>query len=68
MSKSRSEAAITKHHRLAVVLAGKNLLASAGDRRDWVPSLGWEGALEEGSTTHSRMLTWRIPWIECGRL
>ena len=61
MSKSRSEAAITKHHRLAVVLAVKN-------RRDWVPSLGWEGALEEGSTTHSRMLTWRIPWIECGRL
>lgn len=47
MSKSRSEAAITKHHRLVVALC-KEPVASAGDRRDWVPSLGWEGALEEG--------------------
>ena len=24
----------------------------------------WEGPLEEGMTTHSSILAWRIPWIE----
>ena len=27
-------------------------------------SLGWENALEEGMTTHSSILAWRIPCIE----
>ena len=27
----------------------------------WVWSLGWENPLEEGMTTHSSILTWRIP-------
>ena len=27
----------------------------------WVKSLGWEDALEEGMTTHSSILAWRIP-------
>ena len=27
----------------------------------WVWSLGWEDLLEEGMTTHSSILTWRIP-------
>ena len=27
----------------------------------WVKSLGWEDPLEEGMTTHSRILAWRIP-------
>jgi len=32
-------------------------------------SLGWEGPLEKGMATHSRILAWRIPWIvEPGRL
>ena len=26
----------------------------------WVPSLGWEDPLEEGITTHSSILAWRI--------
>ena len=30
----------------------------------WVQSLGWEGPLEEGTATHSRLLAWRIPWTE----
>ena len=30
----------------------------------WVQSLGWEDALEEGMTTHSSTLAYRIPWIE----
>ena len=27
----------------------------------WVLSLGWEDTLEEGMTTYSRILAWRIP-------
>ena len=27
-------------------------------------SLGWEEPLEEGMTTHSSVLAWRIPWTE----
>ena len=27
----------------------------------WVRSLGWEHPLEEGMTTHSSILPWRIP-------
>ena len=29
-----------------------------------VGSLRWEGPLEEGMATHSRILAWRIPWTE----
>ena len=29
-----------------------------------VQSLGWEDPLEDGTTTHSRILVWRIPWTE----
>ena len=29
-----------------------------------VPSLGWQGPLEEEMTTHSTVLAWRIPWTE----
>ena len=28
----------------------------------WVQSLGWEDPLEKGTTTHSNILAWRIPW------
>ena len=27
----------------------------------WVPSLGWEDPLQEGMTTYSSILAWRIP-------
>ena len=30
-------------------------------RETWVPSLGREGPLEKGITTHSSILAWRIP-------
>ena len=30
----------------------------------WVQSLGWEDHLEKGMTTHSSILTWRIPRTE----
>jgi len=29
-----------------------------------VQSLGWEDALEEGMTTPSGILAWRIPWTQ----
>ena len=33
-------------------------------RETWVQSLCWEDSLEEGLTTYSSILAWRIPWIE----
>ena len=30
----------------------------------WVQTLGWEDSLEKGMATYSRVLAWRIPWIE----
>ena len=30
----------------------------------WVLSLVWEDLLEEGMSTHSSILAWRIPWTE----
>ena len=30
----------------------------------WVRSLGWEDPLEKELATHSRILVWRIPWME----
>ena len=43
------------------VETGKNLPAVQETR---VQSLGWEDPLEKGMSTHSNMLTWRIPWTE----
>ena len=40
---------------------GKNLLAM---QETWVRSLGWQDPQEEGMTTHSSILAWRIPWAE----
>ena len=30
----------------------------------WVQSLVWGDPLEEGMTTHSSILAWKIPWTE----
>ena len=30
----------------------------------WVQSVGEEDLLEEGMAIHSRILAWRIPWID----
>ena len=30
-------------------------------RKTWAQSLVWEDPMEEGITTHSSILTWRIP-------
>ena len=47
-----------------MALGAKNPSASAGDIRDLGLITGWEDPLEEGMTTHSDILTWRIPWPE----
>ena len=39
----------------------KNLPAK---HKTQVQSLDWENPLEKGMATHSRILTWRIPWTE----
>ena len=41
--------------------AVKNLLALKEMQETWVQSLGREDPLEEGMTTHSSVLAWRIP-------
>ena len=42
----------------------KNLLAMQAPQETWVQSLGQEDPLEEGMTTHSSVLAWRVPWTE----
>ena len=44
-----------------VVQMVKNLPAMQETR---FQSLGWEDPLQKGMATHSRILAWRIPWIE----
>ena len=45
-------------------LVVKNPPANAGDIRDADLIPGLEDPLEEGMTTHSSILAWRIPWTE----
>ena len=33
-------------------------------QKTWVRFLGWEDPMEKEMATHSRILTWRIPWKE----
>ena len=47
-----------------VALVVKNPPANAGDIRDAGSIPGQEHPLEEGMTTHSSILVWRIPWTE----
>ena len=42
----------------------KKLPAMQKMQEMWVQSLDWEDSLEEGMTTHSSILAWRIPWTE----
>ena len=37
----------------------KNLPAM---RKTWVRSMGWEDPPEKGTTAHSSILAWRLPW------
>ena len=48
-----------------MALVGKNPPANGEDKRDMSSILELkEDPLEEGMTTHSRILAWRIPWTE----
>ena len=42
----------------------KNAPANEGDIETQVRSLGQDDRLEEGMTTHSSIVAWRIPWTE----
>ena len=45
----------------------KNTPANAGDVRDAgsIPgTVDWDDHHEEGTATHSSILTWKIPWTE----
>ena len=42
----------------------KNLPVVQKTQEIRVCSLGWEDPLEEGMTTHSSILAWKIPWKE----
>ena len=56
-----------KHYDLTGFPGGsavKNLPAMQELQETWVRSLGQEDPLEEGITTHSSILAWRIPWTE----
>ena len=46
------------------VLVVKNLHTSVGDIETQVRSLGQDDRLEEGMTTHSSIVAWRIPWTK----
>ena len=50
-------------------LEGASLLAQmvkslTAEQETQVRTLGWDDPLEEGMTTHSSILAWRVPWTE----
>ena len=47
-----------------MALVVKNPPPNAGDSRDMDSIAGLEDLLEEGMTTHSSILAWRISWTE----
>ena len=44
--------------------AVENLPAVRETQETWAGSLGRDGPLEKGMTTHSSIRAWRIPWTE----
>ena len=44
--------------------SGKEPACQCRRQEIWVRSLGREDPLEEGKTTNSSILAWRIPWTE----
>ena len=55
METKTKESKLRKKEASLVAQTVKNLPAV---RETWVPSLGWEDALEEGMATHSSILPW----------
>ena len=56
-----------KMQHVSVVLASpvSQMVKNLPEVRDtWVQLLGWEDLLEKDKPTHSRILSWRIPWTE----
>ena len=53
-----------KCSRLGASLVAQMVKCLPAMQETWVHSLGGEDPLEKGMATHSRVLTWRIPWTE----
>ena len=49
------------HARVRTSLMDQMVKNPPASRETWVPSLGWEDPLEEGTATHLNILAWRIP-------
>ena len=55
---------ITSSEGLPHGASGKDPLAKQETEEMLVPSLDLEDPLAKGMATHSRILSWRIPWTE----
>ena len=53
---------VSSHSSYRVSLVAQLVKNTPAMWETWVRSLGWEDPLEKGTATHSRILTWRIPW------
>ena len=60
----RGDKSLNKTPTRAYLVAVKNPPAMQELQETRVGSLGWEDPLEEGMTTHSSILAWRIPWTK----
>ena len=63
-SDSAAVAAASSTSRKGGFPGGSDGKESACNEGDMGSILGWEDPLEEGMTTHSSILAWRIPWTE----
>ena len=54
----------TMLHRIIASLVAQRLKRLPLMRETWVQSLGQEDPLEKAMAPHSRILAWRIPWME----
>ena len=52
------------HSNIGASLVAQTVKNWSAMQETWVQSLSQEDPLEKGMATHSRILAWRIPWIE----
>ena len=52
------------HSNIGASLVAQTVKNRSAMQETWVQSLSQEDPLEKGMATHSRILAWRIPWIE----
>ena len=52
------------HSRIGASLVAQTVKNQSATQETWVQSLSQADPLEKGMATHSRILAWRIPWVE----